>query len=109
VRLRGRGRAGGDAGARGATRMGATRMGATRDLCAKRKRNRAGGSERRARPAQQLGHGKVCLRAPGPRVRITATPRPGWLPAGRLERGSGRGSQDREDPPPPRGCIRREG
>lgn len=66
---------------------------------AKRKRNRV-----RGRRAGTSGHGRR-----GRGVDTATAPRPGWLPAGRQERGSGRESQGGEGPPPPLGCIRREG
>lgn len=50
-----------------------------------------------------------CPRAGDQSVGTAAAPGPGWLPAGRQERGSGSGSQGGEGPPPPLGCIRREG
>lgn len=72
---------------------------------AKRKRNQAPGPEGVGRAAglkQSLPAGAGTLHA-------DRRPGPGWLPAGRRERGSGLRSQDGQGPPPPPGCIRREG
>lgn len=76
---------------------------------AKRKRNRV-----RGRRAGTSGHGRgagaeLSAGAGAAVRRAPSRPGPGWLPAGRQERGSGRGSQGGQGPPPPLGCIRREG
>lgn len=75
---------------------------------AKRKRNQAPGPEGVGRAGRAAGL-KQSLPAGAGTLHGDRRPRPGWLPAGRRERGSGLRSQDGQGPPPPPGCIRREG